>query len=68
MTIKASHDRIAARYPHVLFALGDSAPQELYCEECGEDATADDWIAALGALLCPLCLERLMDSTMESRP
>lgn len=44
------------------WATGETAPQQLYCESCDEPATADDWIAGLGAVICPTCLERLMDT------
>ena len=68
MTIKASHDRIAARYPHVLFALGDSPVQPLTCEVCDEPTTADSWIEGLRLLICPLCLEMQIEAqSMEPK-
>jgi len=68
MTIKASHDRIAARYPRVLSALGDSPVQPLYCEECGEPTTADSWIEGLRLLICPLCIEMQIVTQATEQP
>lgn len=42
-------------------------PQELYCEDCGEQASADDWIDGLQALICPRCLESYLENANEPR-
>ena len=37
----------------------DGTRQELWCEWCGEPATADDWSYVAQAVICPRCLEEL---------
>lgn len=50
------------------------APQELFCEDCGEPTDADSWIQGLQALICPACLasleieDALAARQLESQP
>lgn len=49
------------------WATGESAPQPLDCELCGDTGlSADSFIRGLGAVICDLCLERLMDTPEET--
>lgn len=40
----------------------EEMPPEVCCEHCNEPATEDDFIQGLHAVLCSICLERLMDA------
>jgi hypothetical protein len=67
--IKASHERIAARFPIILAGLGDVPVQPLLCEVCEEPTTAGSFIASLRMVICPLCLEGFIaNQSMEKQP
>jgi hypothetical protein len=58
-------DRRRAKAHRDWWATGDTGAQEIRCENCDEITDADNWIAGLGAVICPVCLETLMDSPEE---
>lgn len=46
----------------IMVNLGDSPVQPLCCEVCDEPTTADSWIEGLRLLICPHCLEEMIDA------
>jgi formylmethanofuran dehydrogenase subunit E len=43
------------------------APQDLYCEQCNEPATGNDWIEALQEVICPRCVEAMLAAHPEEQ-
>jgi formylmethanofuran dehydrogenase subunit E len=46
--------------------LPDDEPQELFCELCGEEATANDFCATVGMVICPRCVETELENACAS--
>ena len=68
MSLRDTHRAIAIRYPRILGKLAEGPePQPLTCELCDADCSADDWVGGFLAVLCPTCLENLMDNTDGSQ-
>lgn len=68
MAARDSRERTGTPSPPSHAAAPSASVRDVWCELCSEPATADDFNDAAGMVICPRCIEDMLDaSTVNTR-